>query len=72
MKHLIEFDLPEDQWAFDTCLNAFKNQAVIEEFDSWLRAIIKYEIVDEFSKKEHETLQKVRDKFNEMMKNEDN
>ena len=45
------FDLPEDAYDYETILMAKKSRAFLEELDSGLRAIDKYEVDTLFGKR---------------------
>ena len=41
-KAILEFNLPEEQNEFHTCVDGNKYRCVLWEFDNWLRGLIKY------------------------------
>lgn len=42
MKAKLEFNLPEDQYEFDSCTNGLKYRMVLTDMDNMLRNQIKY------------------------------
>ena len=61
MKAVLEFNLPEDRGEFELAQKAGSLQALLQDFDNWLRGKIKYE--DNLSDAEHDLLQVVRDEL---------
>ena len=65
MKAILEFDLPDDNEAFDLAVRAGKYSSVLWDLDQWLRSIIKYD--DSLSEEQEVIYQKVRDKLHETL-----
>ena len=66
MKAILEFDLPEDETAFNYAVNGNDWNNAIYNLDQWLRTKIKYNN-DEFSESEEAILQLVRDQLHEQV-----
>ena len=66
MKGLLEFNLPEEQSEFRDAQNGSGYLGVIQEFDNYLRSVIKYES-DGLSKEELSVYEKVRERLYEEM-----
>jgi hypothetical protein len=65
MKVVMEFNLPEEQEELENAQNGYKWATAAKEFDQALRNTIKYEPAD--FKGDINTLQNIRDKFNEIL-----
>jgi hypothetical protein len=61
----MEFNLPEEQEELENAQNGYKWATAAKEFDQALRNTIKYEPAD--FKGDINTLQNIRDKFNEIL-----
>lgn len=57
-KVTLQFDLPDEREDFELAVNGSKLQAILSEFDNWLRGKIKYELKEEW--------QEVRDQLWEL------
>jgi hypothetical protein len=66
MKAILEFNLPEDQAEYDLCNKASDMYSVIWEMKLWLRSETKY-APDNISDDTINALYKCRDKFNELI-----
>jgi hypothetical protein len=64
MKATLEFNLPEDQHEYDLVVTASQMFNALWEISQELRSICKYE---ELSEKEWEMADKIRDKFFEIL-----
>lgn len=51
MKAILRFDLPEEQQEFDRAINATKLFAAVQEFDTFLKNILKYGDLTEIEQK---------------------
>lgn len=58
MKAILEFDLPEDNWEFQSAINGSKYKSAIWDYDQWLRSEMKYGDLDEKIYKAYETCRK--------------
>ena len=65
MKVILEFNLPEEQPAFDNAVNGGKWSIVAWELDQHLRSQLKHN--DKLTEKQYDTLQEVRDKLWEIV-----
>jgi hypothetical protein len=70
MEAILKFNLPEDQEEYDMCNKASDMHYVIWVMKQWLRSETKY-APDEISEDTINALYKCRDKFNELI-NENN
>lgn len=66
MKGVLEFNLPEEQSEFRDAQNGSGYLGVIQEFDNYLRGIIKYGS-EGITEQQLEVYEKVRDKLHEEM-----
>jgi hypothetical protein len=64
MKATIEYNLPEDQFEFDCAIKSTKMYFALNEIKAELRAIWKYE---ELKDNEFELIERVREKFLEIL-----
>jgi hypothetical protein len=70
MEAILKFQLPEDQEEYDLCNKAYLMHHVIWEMRQWLRSQTKH-APDDISDDTINALYKCRDKFNELI-NENN
>jgi len=61
MKATIEFTLPEEQEDFQIAVNAYKYKMSLEDFDSYLRARLKYEDIPD--ERIYQCIQDIRNKL---------
>ena len=66
MEAILKFQLPEDQAEYDMCNKAYIMHHVIWEMKHWLRSETKY-APDNISDDTINALYKCRDKFNELI-----
>ena len=66
MKAILEFNLPEDNDEYKLTTTAAGMSSTLWNLDQWLRSNIKYSDDDSL---DNDTLQAVRDKLYEIMKN---
>ena len=65
MKVILEFNLPEEQPAFDNAVNGGKWSLVVWELDRWLRSQIKY-APEEVSQDTYDAFEECRAKLHEI------
>ena len=70
-KHIIEFNLPDEQDDLNITLNARKYYLTLHEVRDELRNIVKYNTLNLKGKKEMETLLKVSEKIANIFKEND-
>lgn len=63
-KHIIEFNLPEEQEELDTTLNASKYYICLWDMQEYFRTQVKYENLTE---EEIKVFEKIREKFYEVL-----
>ena len=70
MKAFLSFKLPEEREEFELASNAYKFKQWTDEFDEWLRRLIKYENDECLNHDDEQWLrvQAVRDKLHEIRK----
>jgi hypothetical protein len=66
MKAILEFNLPEDDFEFETANNAGKMKSVLWEMDRWLRNNIE-NAPDAMSEDEHKAYEKCKQHLNELL-----
>jgi hypothetical protein len=66
MKAILEFNLPEDDFEFQTANNAGKMKSVLWEMDRWLRNNIKH-APDAMSEDEYKAYEKCKQYLNELL-----
>lgn len=66
MKAILEFNLPEDQYAFNLASKAGNIHNVIWTLDQYLRTTLKHGS-DEFKKSEYKTIEKIRGQLHDIM-----
>lgn len=64
MKAILEFNLPEEQEEFRIASNAMNYRMALTDFDNYLRAKLKYEVIPNVEL--YDTLSEVRQKLNEI------
>lgn len=62
IRAVLKFDLPEDEAAFRTALDAHRLKGVLYDFDNWLRAIVKHH-TDLLDGESTEQFQRTREKL---------
>lgn len=60
-KVTLSYNLPEEQEEFELASKGARYSYIIDEFDNWLRAELKYN--DKLTDQEHDIYQTVRDKL---------
>lgn len=61
MKHVLEFQMPEEEEELRLAMNGHKYERILDEFSNWLRTKIKYENVETLNAEEvREKLREIR------------
>ena len=68
MKAILEFDLPDDQYDFESAINGYKWESAMWEMNQYLRSVTKY-ASDETSAEVIEALDKARDELFKILNN---
>lgn len=66
MKAILKFNLPEDMYDHEMCLNGYRYHTALYEFDQLLRQKIKY---GEFPDEIYEVYEKIREELRDIINN---
>lgn len=64
-KAILEFNLPEESEQFDNAVNGDKYKAFIQEFDNYLRQIVKHS--QDVTEEERKIYREIRESYNSMI-----